>query len=194
MTHLRSLTLSLDVRGASALDEQRLMGFIYRLPKLEHLSVVCWTRLLMTSDLLKYRNESLITLKLHEDTDYTMILTRFSPNEENVRRLGRNCSLLETYAIDVNAGAEWVESLATQDRIKSVKVILSSVQEIWNFLWTNIARVRKNKNHIISQPRLRTLQISIKDPSRDTIRFAARLCERDDLTANGHADVVCLEL
>ncbi|KAL8857380.1 MAG: hypothetical protein Q9178_006007 [Gyalolechia marmorata] len=218
MTHLRSLTLSLDMLVASALDErreQRLMSFIYRLPKLEHLSGVCSTRMVLASDLLKYRGESLKTLKLHEDSNYRIIMPRCFPSEEDIRLLGSNCTRLETYAIDIGAGADWpwmlfssiaeslwfivhlelnVELLATKRGIQPVQVILTSVQEIWNFLWTNIARVRKNNSHIISQPRLRTLKISTRDPSGDTMHFAARLSERDDLAAKGHADVVCLEL
>ena len=113
MTQLRSLTLSVDVLGAFVLDEQRLLDFIYRLPNLKYLSGVCSTKLVLASDLLRYRGESLKTLKLHEDSNYSMIMARCFPSEEDIRLLGSNCTRLETYAIDIGAGADWV-SLPTR--------------------------------------------------------------------------------
>ncbi|KAL8765119.1 MAG: hypothetical protein Q9209_007702 [Squamulea sp. 1 TL-2023] len=171
---LRSLKL-VEPRYVLMVDEQRLLRFIHSLPKLEHLSVVRLTGLMMASDLLKHKGGSLRNLKLHEyepDERRDNSRPRSIPNEEYIRRLGNRCTRLDTYAIDIKAGADW----------------------IWDFLWTNIARVREQKNHIISLPRLRTLKISTSDPKKDSVKFEARLSERDDLAAKGHAEVVCLQL
>ncbi|KAL8815693.1 MAG: hypothetical protein Q9223_005199 [Gallowayella weberi] len=74
------------------------------------------------------------------------------------------------------------------------ELTLDSVREIWNFLWADIMRVRKERNHMISRPRLQTLTIRSCNASKDPVDFEARLSERDDLAIKGHAEVVCLQL
>lgn len=79
--------------------------------------------------------------------------------------------------------------------VSPTKLTLSTVREIWNFFWNRISRARHELNHLVSRPRLRTLKLT---PSTrdyvDQVSFEARLSERDDLAANGQADIVCLEL
>lgn len=75
------------------------------------------------------------------------------------------------------------------------KLTLSTGREIWNFFWNRISHARRELNHLVPRPRLRTLKLT---PSTrdyvDQVSFEARLSERDDLAANGQADIVCLEL
>ncbi|KAL8787558.1 MAG: hypothetical protein Q9213_002120 [Squamulea squamosa] len=217
MKMLRSLKL-IEPRSVLMIDEEALLNFVYGLPNLEHLSVVGLTDLVMASELLKHKGGTLRTLKLHEyEPDERRIRSgcRTIPNEEYIRRLGNMCTQLNTCAIDIKAGASWpwkllltiaeslwflvhleldIELQPSKSTTGSLQVTLITVRQLWDFLWTNIARVREQRNHIISIPRLRTLKISTSDPKKDSLRFEARLSERDDLAAKGHADVVCLEL
>ncbi|KAL8687668.1 MAG: hypothetical protein Q9218_006222, partial [Villophora microphyllina] len=87
-------------------------------------------------------------------------------------------------------------------------VNLKNVRHIWASLWRGITQARERRNHLICLPRLQTLKIYegsfrlqqnlrpgiLRNERREEAIFEARLSERDDLAAKGHADVVCLEL
>ena len=78
-----------------------------------------------------------------------------------------------------------------------LQVTLDSVYIIWQFLWHEIIRTRTQRRHPVSLPRLRTLKVKTSDSrgTRDkTATFEARLSERDDLAARGHAEVNFLPL
>ncbi|KAL8723831.1 MAG: hypothetical protein Q9181_007155, partial [Wetmoreana brouardii] len=212
LKELRSLTLFFRLFDA-ILDENALINLMCRLPKLEHLSITGSTRLVLESDVLKHKGSSLKTLQLHEDpNDVVWTHPRSLPDEGTIRRLGKTCPRLTTCAIDLNAGHDWpwkllsviAESLWFIVHLEldiflnvprgQLQVTLASVREIWNFLWNNIGRVRKERGHASSLPRLRTLKISTSDSSEYIARFEARLTERDNLAVEGHVEVVSLEL
>lgn len=83
----------------------------------------------------------------------------------------------------------------TNQIISPIKLTLSMVRQIWNFFWNKIARTRYELNHPVFRPRLRTLKLTPNTRDNiDQVSFEARLSERGDLAAEGHADIVCLEL
>ncbi|KAL8702767.1 MAG: hypothetical protein Q9201_004068 [Fulgogasparrea decipioides] len=211
LKELRSLTLILGLFDI-LFDENSLVNLMCRLPKLEHFSMTGSTGLVFGSDFLKHRGDSLKTLQLHEDPHDLWPHPQFLPDEGMIRHLGKTCPRLTTCAIDLNVGHDWpwkllsiiAESLWFIIHLElymflsvpcgQVQVTLVSVRKIWNFLWSSIARFRKERGHASSLPRLRTLKISTSDSRLYTARFEARLSERDDLAAQGHAEVVSLEL
>lgn len=87
-----------------------------------------------------------------------------------------------------------IEILPLETSLGRLQVTSNSVREIWDFLWTSITWARNSRDHIPSTPRLQTLKISTRDHKIDPFTFEARLSERDDLAAKGHADIVSLEL
>ncbi|KAL8684821.1 MAG: hypothetical protein Q9224_006115, partial [Gallowayella concinna] len=235
LKELRSLTL-INPRYPRTVNS--ILNFLDGLTKLEHLTMTGSSDCVLasTSNLLEQTGPSLKTLKVHEieRNNNGSNVPRSVPTEEEIRRIGRRCTQLETCALDILGVTDWVEarpkdalnaqytsltcfdSLQPWGRLSMIaeslwfiihleldiellllgilKVTLESVREIWNFLWADITRVRKERNHLISRPRLRTLKISTSLTKMDTATFEARLSERDDLATKGHADVVCLQL
>lgn len=237
LKNLMSLTLSEPL--PELIEHRPVMGsFICDLPHLEHLVLNGQLLSMFGSCVLEYKGMSLRTLKLHDDVKPDDAI-RCVPDQEYIRLLGRSCTALETFAIDVKVEEAWVstpsgrsqfppdlkdvqpwetfttiaESLwyivhleldlempssvcpKSSQPISPKKLTLSTVREIWIFFWNSISRARHELNHLVSRPRLRTLKLT---PSTrdyvDQVSFEARLSERDDLAAQGQADIVCLEL
>lgn len=44
-------------------------------------------------------------------------------------------------------------------------VNLTSVRLLWTFLWGNLKRVRRERGHVITRPRLQTLKVTANIPS-----------------------------
>ncbi|KAL9581417.1 MAG: hypothetical protein Q9212_003917 [Teloschistes hypoglaucus] len=217
---LRSLALS----GDMAYDQTAFVKFLDSLPKLEHLSARGLTYQVTKYDYLERKGSFLKTLRLYEDASIVIwSFVGPERDDGNIRRFGKTCPNLETCAIDLRVlGNDWPWDLLTRiaESLTSIihlelivslrhdsetpQVTLDSVRKIWSFLWHAIARVRKQRaqhhpNHpssktTITTPRLRTLKICTADTEFYTARFEARLAERDDLAAQGHAEVVFLEL
>ncbi|KAL8677605.1 MAG: hypothetical protein Q9186_005988 [Xanthomendoza sp. 1 TL-2023] len=244
LKELRSLTL---VNPRYPNTVKSILNFLDGLTKLEHLTMTGSSDCVLasTSNLLEQTGPSLKTLKVHEieRNNNGSNVPRSVPTEEEIRRIGRRCTQLETCALDILGVTDWVSVLSLPQQVEArpkdapcaqytfltcfdslqpwgrlsmiaeslwfiihleldiellllgtLKVTLESVRDIWNFLWADITRVRKERNHLISRPRLRTLKISTSVTKMDTATFEARLSERDDLATKGHADVVCLQL
>ncbi|KAL9597903.1 MAG: hypothetical protein Q9219_004856 [cf. Caloplaca sp. 3 TL-2023] len=87
---------------------------------------------------------------------------------------------------------------------------ITSIRELWYFIWKEIQVERLVLNHATSRPRLRALRVLEGHRTRvvegfhinytddfevcEQVIFEARLSERDDLAKMGHADVKCLGL
>ncbi|KAI4228816.1 MAG: hypothetical protein L6R36_001318 [Xanthoria steineri] len=219
LKNLVSLTLSEPV--PELIEHRPVMGsLIYNLPHLEHLVLNGQLLSMFRDYVLEIKGMALRTLKLHDDVKPDDSI-RCVPDREYISLLGRSCTALETFAIDMKVEEAWpwetfttiAESLwyivhleldlempssvrpTSNQPVSPTKLTLSTVREIWNFFWNRISRARHELNHLVSRPRLRTLKLT---PSTrdyvDQVSFEARLSERDDLAANGQADIVCLEL
>ena len=80
------------------------------------------------------------------------------------------------------------------------------IEEIWRHLWNGISRRRLEESHLITIPRLRSLDVvtgSFRPASlpplseterREQLRFTVDLSERDDEAWKGIAKVRCVEL
>ncbi|KAL9013096.1 MAG: hypothetical protein Q9180_009041 [Flavoplaca navasiana] len=133
-----------------------------------------------------------------------------------IHRLGELCPGLETCGLDLAIDEQewpWKTLTTIASSLRSIKhlslnlcfsplphettnplsslttINLSTVHQIWTFLWSTIHRAPTLDNPT-RKPHLLTLKIT----SKTHLSFEARLCERDDLAAEGHAEVVCLEL
>ena len=91
------------------------------------------------------------------------------------------------------------------DHPTSPKATLNSVPDVWKYLWQQITNSRVCKGHIISKPRLRSLDLiagsyrAVLDPNVpvwrrvDQQRFTFDLCERDEKSRLGIANLKCAE-
>ena len=91
------------------------------------------------------------------------------------------------------------------DHPTSPKATLDSVPEIWKYLWQEISNSRVRRSHLITTPRLRSLDLiaGSKRPAPDSTsvsweldqqRFTFDLSDRDDEARLGIANVYCTEL
>ena len=87
----------------------------------------------------------------------------------------------------------------------SPKATLDSVPEVWRHLWQHISSSRARRGHILTKPRLRSLDLivgsrssvsnaSLFDQQANQQRFTFDLSERDDEACLGIANVKCTEL
>ena len=75
----------------------------------------------------------------------------------------------------------------------SPKATLDSVPEVWRYMWQEIQSSRVQKEHLITKPRLRSLDL-IVGSERDQNRFKFDLSDRDNEARLGIANVKSTEV
>ncbi|KAL8893718.1 MAG: hypothetical protein Q9192_004992 [Flavoplaca navasiana] len=217
LPNLSSLTLwGQDPSDIVSCSKGAIINFILGMPKLQHLNLIGSPPSLLEDGLLLVgKGKALRTLTLHDDKSRSNTI-QFFPSINFIRRLGELCPGLETCGLDIAIDEQewpWKTLTTIASSLWSIKhlslnlcfsplrhqitnpsstlttINLSIVRHIWTFLWSTIHRAL-TLDAPTRKPHLRTLKIT----SKNHLSFEARLCERDDLAAEGHAEVVCLEL
>lgn len=117
LKNLVSLTLSEPV--PELIEHRPVMGsLIYNLPHLEHLVLNGQLLSMFRDYVLEIKGMALRTLKLHDDVKPDDSI-RCVPDREYISLLGRSCTALETFAIDMKVEEAWVSTPSGRSQIST---------------------------------------------------------------------------
>lgn len=211
----RNLFLGRFLRGCRKLEVLDLTGFTSSIQRAKE-------------DFWENPGKTLNKLRLHEEESLDRLGEDLTLSTMHVGRIAKYCGNLRTLGLDIQCdGHQWPHAMLKHiadgfcslvhlelnilienpqhDHPTSPKATLDSVPEIWKYLWQEISNSRVRRSHLITTPRLRSLDLiagskrpapgpSYEEWKVDQQRFAFDLSDRDDEARLGIANVYCTEL
>lgn len=221
-------SLRLRIRGSR---QGAILGdALQRCKKIEVLDLTGFTSSVQKAkeDFWQNVGKTLTKLRLHEDGNFDRVGQIPVLSVKDLVCIAKYCCNLRSLGLDLECnGQEWPHTMLQyiaddfwflahlelnilitnpqHDHPASPKATLNSVPETWRYLWQEIVKSRVRRSHLITTPRLRSLDLiagsrrPVSDSSVirwevDQQRFTFDISDRDDEARLGIANVKCTEL
>ncbi|KAL6718584.1 hypothetical protein ACLMJK_004676 [Lecanora helva] len=182
LVNLRSLQIALNeawLGHQNILDP--LTAFLHQSVLLEELDMTGATSI-VDNELLEHLGKSLRVLRLHEYESRVGLQCRQVLSRDQLQLLGTQCPKLEELGLDFGYQGEWPYpafeqisqscwflvklqlyleiGIADPEHPLQPAATYTTVSHIWDFIWSTMRRTRETHHHVLSQPRLRELQVN----------------------------------